>query len=167
MVSPSVIRSPVRNFKFLAEGSLGRTRNYRLREKELFALRNRFPARPSSMGGWCGFRLAVGFGPLYTTVLLVVGCPDHRLRVHRPNSMHCPVMGWCQFWDFESGLEQTGARGMQKPIRHRRSGRCIALAVRFHVDNALSLLSDLSPGYWPKPLLFQPLIILATRGHRG
>jgi hypothetical protein len=42
-MSPSVITFPIRNFKFLTEGSLEEARNYQIREKEFVACRNRFP----------------------------------------------------------------------------------------------------------------------------
>jgi hypothetical protein len=130
LMSPSVITSPVRNFKFPTEGSLGRTRNYQLREKELFALENRFPERSSSMRGSGGFQLAdepsssdlIRFGPIRTTVLLVVGCPEHRLRVDGTNSTHRPAMERRQFCrlGFEVGervkrrhLEKGSAKGCQ------------------------------------------------------
>jgi hypothetical protein len=122
-MSPSVITSPVRNFKFPTEGSLGRTRNYQLREKELFALENRFPERSSSMRGSGGFQLAhepsssdlIRFGPIRTTVLLVVGCPEHRLRVDGTNSTHRPAMERRQFCrlGFEVG-ERVKRRHLEK-----------------------------------------------------
>jgi hypothetical protein len=50
-MSPSVTMLPVRNFKFLNEGSLRRTRNYRFCEKNSLACRNAFRQRPWVMGG--------------------------------------------------------------------------------------------------------------------
>src|SRR5258705_11103531 len=50
-MSPSVLMLLVRNFKFLTEGSLERTRNYRFCEKEIaVCFRDKFPERFSSMG---------------------------------------------------------------------------------------------------------------------
>jgi hypothetical protein len=152
-MSPSVITSPVRNFKFPTEGSLGRTRNYQLREKELFALENRFPEQSSSMRGSSGFQLAdepssgdlIRFGPIRTKVLLVVGCPDPRLRVDRTNSTHCPTMVRRQFCRPGFAVAERAER------RHLEKGDCKSLSsikgaadalhLRsvFHVDNALAL----------------------------
>jgi hypothetical protein len=86
-MSPSVITLPVRNFKFLTEGSLERRRNYRFCEKNLFAFRDRFPER---LPGW-GHEWIPACG-MHRALLLVVGRIDHRSIVDRPNP--CPVMGW-------------------------------------------------------------------------
>jgi hypothetical protein len=81
-MSRSVMTFPARNFKFLSEGSLAGTRNYRFCEKEIIACceafgvwrlafrvsrspftvrRSAFTVRRSPFGGagryrWCGFR---------------------------------------------------------------------------------------------------------------
>jgi hypothetical protein len=94
-MSPSVITLPVRNFKFLTEGSLERRRNYRFCEKTCLPSETGFRSVFLD-GGTDGFQLAdepsstdlIGFA--LATARYAQGAASRC----QPPQTHCPVMGW-------------------------------------------------------------------------
>jgi hypothetical protein len=107
-MSPPVMTLPARNFKFLNEGSLERTRNYRPCEKNFRGLPSE-TGFPSAFLRWCPF----GF-----QLPLVAGAIEPPLHSRQTKLNHCPVTGWRHFlsarlWSCSGRSPRSGGNSQQ------------------------------------------------------